>query len=365
MRKAAALVLAAALLPCALRAGAVPGRDPLAFVVVASTVPGDGGLVRSRLKRSLASPTARGLAARYAALGVTLVVEFAEPPDADLWAVQRVDSGTAVIALAPFLRQGGEPAFGRAFWHEACHALAQAEADRAGIHLWDLFFDDELSCYAAGEVIRLELGGAPDIDEMSSALALSTAGFAAAMLRQESNGALTWEETADPLAAWRARQASLQPLKKRAGQVFQRVPVWRYRIRKVVAAGLIGPGRLQTLGYELDASERTRGGLDGILRLEKSLDRRLEFFASAGGAWHLRRLAEFRKAALPRRAHAEVVALQARYRRLAARRSSRPGPAADAGGERPADWRELQAAYESLRARDPGCCADEPPYDGP
>ncbi|MFA6317762.1 MAG: hypothetical protein WC943_10120 [Elusimicrobiota bacterium] len=343
------------------------GTDPLSFITAPSMAPGDAARVRGALRRSLRSQTARGLAQRFTEASIPLETEFAGQPRDGLWATQRTDSGTAVVSLAPMLARAPDGLFARAFWHEACHALSQAEADSAGIRLWDLFFDDELRCYLAGEVVRLELGGSPDIDEMSAAMSRSTEAFAAAMLLQESNASLTWEELGDPMAAWRRRKESLSPLKEHAAEVLKRVPVWRCRVREVVEAGLIAPARLETVGYELDASERTRGGFDDILELEKSLDRRLAFFGSEAGASDLERLRGSAAAGPSRNAHEEMVVLQARYRILARTAKPHAGPLVDGGGtddgpSSQADWGELQKAYETLKQREPSCCGDEPQY---
>ncbi|MBI5624955.1 MAG: hypothetical protein HY924_14360 [Elusimicrobia bacterium] len=333
-------------------------------------MPADAERVLPLLRRTLRSRTAKDLARRYASLGKSLELRFEEPRRAGFWGHQRVDSGTAVLAVSPLLRRAEDHALGPIFWHEACHALHGAGAEEAGIHLWDLFFDDELSCYLAGEVIRLELGAAPGMDDISAAMLRSTAAFASAMLRQESNSSLLWEELADPVGTWTRRKEGLEPLKEHAAKVLSRVPVWRYRVRKVVGGGLIPAERLETLGYELDANERNQGGLEDIRELVESLDRRLAFFGGPSGAGHLSRLEESRRSAFAAGVHAEALSLQARYAELGrarlaepqARRSPAPKSSEDVSRPPQADYAELQEAYERLKASQPGCCSDEPAY---
>ncbi|MBI4676244.1 MAG: hypothetical protein HY748_01540 [Elusimicrobia bacterium] len=352
---------------CGGREAAELAQYLLPRVVSISTAPGDSGLVAERVRASLGSPMARDLGRRLVERGLPLAVEFGEQYVAGLWGSLTAASGTAKIGMVPAMREADVPAFSRVFWHEACHALIQSEAEAAGLYLWDLFFDDELYCYLAGEVIVLELGGTPERDEISLAMEASTAAFKDAMARQEENGALCREDLADPMSAWKRRALTVPELKRGARRMLSRAPVWRYRIRKVVGAGLIAEERLRSISFELDESERTRGGLDGILRLEAGLRRRLKFFSTGRGPWHIENLSRFlRTSALPERVHRDMVELQSRYRVLADERrgaGSAAQPASSEGPPAQADWEELTKAYDLLVARDPACCKDEPSYE--
>lgn len=319
----------------------------------------DAKLTRGRVRRSLASAEAQGMARRLLACKLPLVVAFGPTRAPDV--IAQVDFGPSsfTVTLLPRVRELDDPAFGRAFWHEVCHAVHKARAEEAGIYLWDLFVDDELHCRLLSEVVSLELGGRHDRDAVSMSILESTAAFRDAMAEQEDCASLAYEELPDPIAAWTRRRGRLEASREHAQELLRRLPVWRYRIKKVTQAGLLPTERLRDLRAAIDATQGAGGGSSSVSALEADLGRRLALFEGPDGALHRQKLLEFSQQPLVRALHEDMIALQLRYRELE-RSQLEAAKAPEATAQ--ATWIELDEAYERLKRRDPRCCLDEPPY---
>ena len=321
--------------------------------------PADAELFRGRVRRSLSSAQAQGAARGLLASRLPLVVEFGLTRAPDVIAQVDFSPSSYTVTLLPRVRTVDDPAFGRVFWHEVCHAAHKARAEEAGLYLWDLFVDDELHCRLLSEVVSLELGGKHDRDAVSLSILESTSAFRAAMAEQEDCASLAYEELADPIAAWKQRQGRLEASRAHSQELLRRLPVWRYRIEKVTQAKLIPIGRLSDLSAAIEATQGADGNSVSVSALEEDLKRRIALFEGPDGDFHKQKLVEFSRHPLVKSMHEDMIALRLRYQEL--QRSQAEAPESPQTAAQ-ATWLELDEAYERLKSREPRCCLDEPPY---